>query len=52
MFSGSQSQPETFHGDGLASDFVAVATLQSYYFEYKKSSNFYYKIKNILERYD
>ncbi len=44
----SQSQPETLHGDGLASDFVAVATLLFYYFKNKKSSSFCYKIENKL----
>jgi hypothetical protein len=43
---GSQSQPVTVQSLRLASDFVAVATLQFYYFRYKKSSISYYKIKN------
>jgi hypothetical protein len=46
MFSGSQSQPVTVQSLRLASDFVAVATLQSYYFKNKKSSSFWYKTKN------
>jgi hypothetical protein len=40
LFVGARASLRTFHGDGLASDSVAVATMLIYYLFTKSKSNF------------
>jgi hypothetical protein len=40
LFVGARASLRTFHGDGLASDSVAVATILIYYLFTKSKSNF------------
>jgi hypothetical protein len=40
LFVGARASLRTFHGDGLASDSVAVATILIYYLFTKNKSNF------------
>jgi hypothetical protein len=40
LFVGARASLRTFHGDGLASDSVAVATISIYHLVYKNKSDF------------
>ena len=40
LFVGARASLRTFHGDGLASDSVAVATILIYHLVYKNKSDF------------